>query len=144
MSLARARRIVALSGMAVAAVAALALWQVGGPETSRRQTRDLRRIDDLQAISGALECHLRAGTHPTRPTTLAAISPACLAPGRAAALVDPGSGAPYPIAYPEPGLATVCAAFEGPAVPRSWTPGNFDLAAGCISLGVADGPAPGG
>ncbi|MBP7243008.1 hypothetical protein [Amaricoccus sp.] len=136
MSLGRARRLVTLSGVVVTATAALALWQVGGPETSRQQTRDMRRIDDLQAISGALECHLRGAAQPARPAALAEISPACLAPGRAAELVDPRTGAPYAIAYPEPGLATICASFEGPPVPRPWTAASFDAATGCLSVGL--------
>ncbi|MBP7003595.1 hypothetical protein [Amaricoccus sp.] len=143
MSLARARRLVALSGGVVAVTAALALWQVGGPETSRQQSRDARRVADLEAIAAALDCHFRGGAEPARPADLARLSPACLAPARAAELVDPGSRAPYPISYPEPGLARVCAAFERPAVTRPWTTPSFDAASGCISLALSDrAPSP--
>ena len=135
-SLARARRHVALSGAVVGLVAALALWQVGGPAASRQQARDARRLDDLQAIAGALDCHARGGHAPGRPAALAEISPACLAPDRAAGLADPATGQPYPLAYPEPGVARICAGFEAPAPERARTPPNFDAAAGCITLGL--------
>jgi hypothetical protein len=109
MSVARARRLVVLSGVVVAMVAALALWEVGGPEASRQQTRDARRLDDVQAIANALECHLQARAEPARPGALGEISPACLAPARAAELADPLTGEPYGLSYPEAGLARICA-----------------------------------
>lgn len=136
MSMARARRQVVLSGIVVGVVAGLALWQVGGPAASRQQARDARRLDDLQAIATALDCHVRGGHAPGRPAALAEISPACLAPDRAAALVDPATGAAYALAYPEAGVARICAAFEAPIPERALMPANFDAGAGCIALGL--------
>lgn len=143
MSLARARALVGASGVLVAVVAALALSYVGGPATSRQEARDSRRHDDLLAIARALECHAQTGAAPARPAALAEVSPACLATDRAADLVDPRSRAPYALAYPELGVARVCADFEGPIVTRRWTPENFDAGAGCISLALPAARAPG-
>lgn len=141
--LARARGLVAASGVVVAALAAVALWHVGGPATSRQETRDARRHADLIAISHALECHNDAAAAPGRPASLAEFSPACLAADRARELVDPRTGAAYALDYPEAGIARLCAEFEGVVVTRRWTPENFDAATGCISLALPDRARPG-
>ncbi len=130
---AAARRVVALSGAVVAAVAVAGLVAVGGPAASRSAERDARRHADLQVIAEALACHAGAGATPAAPAALAEVSPACLAPGRAAGLVDPATGAAYPLDHPEPGAVRVCAAFERPAEAPPWTPPNFDAPSGCLT-----------
>jgi len=133
MTPAAARRIVALSGGVVAAVAVAGLVVFGGPAAGRSSERDARRHADLQAITEALACHAEAGATPAAPTALAGISAVCLAPGRAAELVDPRTGAAYPLDHPEPGAVRICAGFERPSEVPPWAPPNFDALTGCLT-----------
>lgn len=138
MSLARTRRVVAASGVLIAIVAGVALWQVGGPGEARREARDERRHADLQAVAEAIACHVAQGAEPARPEGLAEIDPACLSPDRAAQLVDPGDGAAYSIGYPAAGSVRVCARFErAHALPR-FAPAAFDPATGCLARTLPD------
>jgi hypothetical protein len=138
LSLARTRVTVAVSGAVVAAVAALGLWQFGGPAEGRREQRDGLRLQHLHAIAEAILCHAHEGADPARPTGLAALTEACLAPGQAAALVDPAGGAGYPIDYPEPDVARVCADFERPAGVARSASRRFDPESGCLTVGLAN------
>jgi hypothetical protein len=138
LSLARTRLAVAASGVVVAAVTALGLWQFGGPEEGRREQRDALRLQHLHTVAEAILCHAREGAAPARPAEVSALTEACLAPGQAAALIDPASGAVYAIDYPEPDVARVCAAFERPANLAPRVSGRLDPATGCMSLGLAN------
>lgn len=133
MTLAAARRIVALTGGVVAAVAVAGLVVFGGPATGRGVERDARRHADLQAIAEAFACHAEAAATPAAPASLAEISPTCLAPSRAAALADPRTGAAYALAYPAPGAVRICAVFERPSSVPPWAPPNFDAPTGCLT-----------
>ena len=137
MTLARTRLVVALFGVAVLIAILGGLAVVGGPGTGRRDRRDAARTDSLRQIADALVCHAEAGADPAQPLTLGEISPGCLAPDAARRLVDPGTGAGFPIAYPAADHATICADFEG-AAPESrvagWLP--FDAETGCVSVSL--------
>ncbi len=132
MTLVRARIVVLLSALVSLVVIVAGLTVFGGPQDARRGARDLERLADLTAIAAALSCHVRTQAPPAAPTTLAGIAPACLAPGPAAELVDPQTGAPYRIEQVPDGSARVCAAFELPDRPPYRTPPNFDAISGCL------------
>jgi hypothetical protein len=138
MSLARTRRMVTAFGAVVLAAIVAGLVAVGGPDTARSDRRDAARLEDLRRLGEALTCHAEAGAAPPRPLSPAEISPACLAADAVAALVDPRSGRPYAISYPEPDRATICADFEG-ALPDSPAFGlpALDRGTGCISVNLA-------
>ena len=137
MTLARTRLVVAVFGIAVLVAIVAGLAVVGGPGTGRRDRRDAARTESLRQIADALVCHADAGADPAQPATLAEISPACLAPDTARRLVDPATGAAFPVTYPAPDHATVCADFEAP-VPDTraagWLP--FDAETGCVSVSL--------
>lgn len=137
----RARAVVAVSGVVVAAAAAAALWVFGGPEAQRRADRDAMRLDALSRLAAALNCHAEAGAAPSAPARAGEITAACLAPSEAARLVDPLTGAPYALDYPEPGVVRLCAGFEG-AEPLPWAPPGFDSATGCLTERLAAPPSP--
>lgn len=136
MSLARTRLIVLLTGILVGLAIVAGMMLVGGPDTGRRDRRDAQRLSDLRIIAEALICHSSGHAEPLRPMALAEITPACLSTDRAGGLRDPGTGAAYRIARPDPLLATVCADFEhaggraAEAYP-GWPP--FDPATGCVT-----------
>lgn len=133
--LARARIAVALTGLVCAAVLALSLALIGGPETGRRDRRDVQRVSDLREIAEALICH--GGQEGAgRPVTLADISPACLSPDAAARLLDPASRAPYAISWTDARTARVCGLFERahPSWTQGWPP--FDAATGCVTAAL--------
>jgi hypothetical protein len=117
MTLARTRLVVIAFGLVVLAAVAAGLAVVGGPDTGRRDRRDVARLDALRQIADALACHADAGAEPARPAALAEITPACLAPDAAPRLADPRSQAPYRIEHPAGDRATVCADFEA-AIPE--------------------------
>lgn len=140
MTLARTRLVVIAFGLVVLLAVVAGLAVVGGPGTGRSDRRDAARIEALREIADALDCHVRAAAVPAQPSAPAEISPACLSPDAGRRLVDPRTGAPYRIAYPAPGQATVCADFEGrvadgPAGGRR----PFDAASGCISASLPGG-----
>lgn len=113
-ALPRARAMVALVAVAGVVVAVLGLSVAGGPEANRRERRDQARIAALHEIAAAVGCEA-AGPGPfAAPGSAPALSPACLAPARARALVDPVTGAAYAITYPAPATVRVCAALEAP------------------------------
>lgn len=132
MTLVRARIVVLLSALVALAAIVAALTVFGGPQDARRGARDSERLSDLNAIAAALSCHGAAQAEPAAPATLAEISPACLAPGPAAELVDPQSGDPYRIEQMPDGSARICATFELPDHPPYRTPSNFDAISGCL------------
>jgi hypothetical protein len=140
MTLARTRLMVAAVGAVVLAAVVAGLLAVGGPTAGRRDRRDAARLDAIHRIADALACHADAAAEPPRPMSLAELTPSCLAPDEAAGLTDPTSGRPYPISYPEPDRATVCADFEGPP-PDGRYAGRapFDAASGCVSVALAGG-----
>lgn len=140
MTPARARLAVTASGVVVAAVAAVALGVFGGPGEARRAERDSRRLEHLSEIVAAVTCHVRAGADPARPAALVEITAACLAPTRAAAFVDPLTGAAYPLDYPDAGTVRVCATLERPE-PRPWMAPAFDAATGCLAAALTAGAA---
>ncbi len=142
MTPARARAAVTLSGVVVAAVAGVALWVFGGPGDARRAERDGRRLDHLSEIVTAVGCHVRAGAAPARPATLAEVTAACLAPTRAAGLVDPLTAGPYRLDYPDARSVRACADLEQ-AEPRPWMGPAFDAATGCLAAPLAEHEAPG-
>ncbi len=140
MTLARTRLLVAVFGGAVLAAVVAGLLAVGGPNAGRRDRRDSARLDAIHRIADALACHADAAAEPARPATLAELTPSCLAPDAAAGLTDPRSGRAYPIDYPEPDRATVCADFEGPPPDhRFGGRAPFDAASGCVSVALAGG-----
>jgi hypothetical protein len=140
MTLARTRAVVAVFGAVVLAAVVAGLLAVGGPGAGRRDRRDAARLDAIHRIADALACHAEAGAEPRRPAALAELTPSCLAPDEAAGLTDPRSRRAFPIAYPEPDRATVCADFEGPPPDRRYAGrAPFDAASGCVSVALAGG-----
>lgn len=136
MTPARARLFVAAVGALCLAVAALSLLSIGGPEASRAARRDALRLDALREIARAIRCERRASGR--APVDLAEISEACLAPARAAELVDPLTGAAYAIDLPGPAAARVCARFEAPGRMRfhDASDARFDRESGCVALAL--------
>lgn len=136
MTRARARLFVAAVGALCLAVAGLSLLSIGGPEASRAARRDALRLDALREIGRAIRCERRASGRV--PTDLAEISEACLAPARAAELVDPMTGAAYAIDLPGPAAARVCARFETPGRMRfhDASDARFDRESGCVALAL--------
>lgn len=139
MTLARTRLFVALVGLVCLIVAGLGIALIGGPGASRELRRDQIRLDALREIAIALRCQARAGG--AAATSLGEIAPSCMASDRAAALVDPLTGASYRIDRPTTGEIRVCAAFESPARINlvgtgagSDTP--FDRETGCVSASL--------
>lgn len=134
-TLPQTRGLVAGFGLVVLVAIGAGLMSVGGPDSGRRERRDMVRLDALSQVADGLACHVRAGAEPARPATVGEISPACLGPDAAARLVDPLTGEAYRINYPAPDRAAICAAMEAPvAATRALAWRGFDAASGCMGV----------
>lgn len=108
-----------MAGAAVAVVVAAAIiggiMMLGSPAQARLERLDERRVEDLGALSGAIDFYwTRRGGLPTALDSLR------LEPGAAAApMRDPGTGAWYEYQPVSAREYEVCASFDRPSPPRT-------------------------